>query len=347
MFLLICAITLLIDLAIIFQMWKERVFFKRYSNFHSKVSVIIPTRGIDVNLENNIVSLLSQDYPDEYEVIYVVDDDDTVKDILKKYNVKIVTTEYLCEKCSGKIRAQLTGLKYAKGEVIVFGDSDTYYPKYWLRELVAPLGEYMASTTFSLAKPFKITLQNLIRAGFWTLAFESQAIGGTFLWGGSMALKKEFFTKDVIEELSNEWCDDCTLTRIVKRRKGKIAFVGRAEPLNVYDERKLITWAKRQVITVRVYSSRGAKAYLFFIPLMLLILLAFIFTLNLLFITPFILWIIKNILRGRNKYSIIPAVLSILGIFFAWIVLVISWREKEIVWRDRVYSINRTKIDSF
>ncbi|AWR93254.1 glycosyltransferase [Acidianus brierleyi] len=321
-------------------MWKETQFFKEYGNFHAKASIIIPVRGIDVNIENNVKSLLSQDYPDEYEVIYVVDKGDSVKNILTKYNVKIVITDYYCEKCSGKIKAQITGLKYAKGDVIVFGDSDTYYPRYWLKELVSPLGEYMASTTFSFAKPFKITLRNLIRAGFWTLAFESQAVGGTFLWGGSMAFKKDFFTSYVIDELSNEWCDDCTLTRIVKRRGGKIAFVGRAEPLNVYDERNLIKWAKRQVITVRVYSPKGAKAYLLFGPLMFIILLSFIFTLNIVFITPFILWIIKNIIRMRKKDSILPALMSVIGIFFAWIVLVISWRENKIVWRDNVYNIN-------
>ncbi|WP_420809452.1 glycosyltransferase [Acidianus sulfidivorans] len=342
-------ISILLDLGLIYQIYLEnkKFFLEPKGNFSGKVSVIIPVRGIDVNLRENIQSILDQDLP-PYELIYVIDPDDPKKaellHILKSFNnVKIVETFYQCEKCSGKIRAQISGLLKSKGDVIVFADSDTFYPKRWLRELISPLSMYTATTTFSFAHPKRLTLSNAIRAGFWTLGFESQALNGTFLWGGSMAFKREFLNEDVIKELSEEWCDDCTLTRIVKRNNGKIGFIGKAIPLNVYDENNLISWASRQVLTVKIYSYRGARAFLILGFLMLIIFITGIILLNIILFIPFLLWIAKNLSRGRylGTYSIMPSLASVLGIFFAWIILVTSWNKNKIAWRDRVYTIRQ------
>ncbi|BFH72691.1 glycosyltransferase family 2 protein [Sulfurisphaera javensis] len=300
-------------------------------------SVIIPIKGLDVNLEDNVLSLLNQDYP-AYEVIYVVDSyEDICVPILRKYNVKIIKTEDVCSLCSGKIRAQLTGLKYAKGEIIVFGDSDTWYPKYWLRELVKPLSNFVATTVFSWPKPYKLTLKNFIRAGFWTFGFESQAVGGTFLWGGSMAFRRDFFDDYVISELSKNWCDDCTLTRIAKER-GKIGFVINAMPLNIFDENDLINWSKRQMITVYLYSRRGFYAFILIAIFMLFFLILSFF--SLVFITPLITWIIKNIIRGfKTGYAIIPSLASVVAIFYTLLLTPFTLKQKYIIWRGNKYKV--------
>ncbi|MCY0883014.1 MAG: glycosyltransferase family 2 protein, partial [Acidianus infernus] len=62
---------------------------------------------------------------------------------------------------------------------------------------------------------------------------------------------------------------------------------------------------------------------------------------NFLLLLPFLLWIIKNLLRGRRlgRKAILPSLLSIIGIYFAWIVLILSWRKKEIIWRDKIYIV--------
>jgi cellulose synthase/poly-beta-1,6-N-acetylglucosamine synthase-like glycosyltransferase len=90
--------SILLDLGILIQIYAEnKNFFKepKRGNYHGKISVIIPIRGIDANFEENIKSLLNQDIK-PLEIIYVVDPDDpyreTIENILKKYNVKIVHT---------------------------------------------------------------------------------------------------------------------------------------------------------------------------------------------------------------------------------------------------------------
>ncbi|WP_256201949.1 hypothetical protein [Sulfuracidifex metallicus] len=60
------------------------------------------------------------------------------------------------------------------GEVIVFADSDTRYDKLWLRKMVSALDKFDATTTYPWPKPTHLSIKNLVRAGFWTLGFESQ-----------------------------------------------------------------------------------------------------------------------------------------------------------------------------
>ncbi|BAB67401.1 glycosyltransferase [Sulfurisphaera tokodaii] len=328
---------ILADILLIYQIYKEVELKKINGDFNGFASVIIPIKGLDVNLEENIKSLLAQDYP-RYEVIYVVDDyEDPSVPILKKYSVKIIKSEDVCSLCSGKIKAQLTGLKYASGNIIVFADSDTWYPSYWLKELVKPLSNFVATTVFSWPKPYKLTLRNFIRAGFWTFGFESQAVGGTFLWGGSMAFRRDFFDKYVIEELSKNWCDDCTLTRIAKER-GNIGFIINAVPLNIFDERNLIKWSERQMITVYMYSRRGFHAFILLSVFMLVFLI--LSFLSPIYSTPLILWVLKNIIRGyRTGYYIIPAIASLFAIFYALILTPFALRQKYIFWRGNKYKV--------
>jgi len=334
---LLLLLPILADLLLLYQISKEIKLREIKGEYEGFASVIIPIKGLDAGLEENVKSLLSQDYP-KYEVIYVVDNyDDPSVPILRKYNVKIIKTEEVCEKCSGKIKAQLTGLKYASGDVIVFGDSDTWYPKYWLKELVKPLSNFVATTVFSWPKPYRLSLSNFIRAGFWTFGFESQAIGGTFLWGGSMAFKRGFFDSYVIQELSKNWCDDCTLTRIAKER-GKIGFVINAMPSNVFDEKDLINWSKRQMITVYMYSRKGFYAFII-ISLFFLLFLALSF-LSPIFLSPLILWIVKNVIRGHKVgYSLLPAIASIPAMFYTLFLAPFALRQKYIIWRGKKYYV--------
>ncbi|QKR00570.1 glycosyltransferase family 2 protein [Metallosphaera tengchongensis] len=341
-FLALMALPVLADVLLILQIMKERSFFRYNGNFISSASVIIPIRGSEPLLEKTVGSLKDQDFPGNYEVIFVVDPDQPdLAERLSSMGVKVVLTNYPCSKCSGKIRAQLTGLLESSNDVIVFGDSDTIYPKDWLRTMVGNLDKNMAVTTFSWPVPIRLSLGNLIRAGFWTLGYESQGLGGTFLWGGSMSFRRELFDETVIRELSKEWCDDCTLTRIVKERGGKIAFQAKSIPLNVYDENNLWSWSSRQVITIVKYSRRGAKAFIVIGSFMLILLAIFLLTLNFVFLTPLLLWVLKNFARSRKlgKYSLIPSILSVVGLYYGWLKLLLDFKKRNVVWRDREYTL--------
>ncbi len=91
----------------------------------SKVSVIIPTYNYAAYIGKAVDSVLAQTYPD-IEII-VVDDGstDNTKDVLQKYEDKLV---YIQQNNQGAAAARNRGLKEANGNYICFLDADdTYY----------------------------------------------------------------------------------------------------------------------------------------------------------------------------------------------------------------------------
>jgi len=95
-----------------------------------KFSIIIPVYNVEKYIGKCLDSVINQTYQD-YEVIVVNDGtkDDSM-DIVKKYDVKIVNQQN-----QGLSAARNTGVKEAKGEYILFLDSDDSIEKDLLKEL--------------------------------------------------------------------------------------------------------------------------------------------------------------------------------------------------------------------
>ena len=90
----------------------------------SKFSIIIPVYNVENYIKKCLDSVFAQTEKD-YEVIVVNDGTkDNSMDIVKNYDVKIVN-----QKNQGLSEARNTGLKNAKGEYILFLDSDDYIEK--------------------------------------------------------------------------------------------------------------------------------------------------------------------------------------------------------------------------
>lgn len=329
------------DLLLAFQIVKERELFKKPEGRPRKAVVLVPLRGEDPGFDEHVQSLLNQDHPD-YEVYYIVDSDEAEfqKQRLSRYNVKYLISERECERCSGKVNAIIFAARKFRNRVIAIADSDTVYPKSWLKDMTSALEDNLASTTFTWPKPLKLSLSNLIRAGFWTFGFESQALGGRFLYGGSMAFQENFFDDDVLKDLADEWCDDCALTRIVKEKKGSIGYVACSMPLNVFDERELWLWSKKEAKAVGMYSRKGVYAFIIVTLIMAVLLSAYLITFNFIYLTPYLLWIVKNIMRGV-KYginSLIPALMSIPALYYSIPVMISALKDKNVYWRGKVYT---------
>ena len=95
-----------------------------------KFSIIIPVYNVEKYIKKCLDSVFTQTEKD-YEVIVVNDGTkDNSMDIVKNYDVKIVN-----QKNQGLSEARNTGLKNAKGEYILFLDSDDYIEKDLLKEL--------------------------------------------------------------------------------------------------------------------------------------------------------------------------------------------------------------------
>ena len=95
-----------------------------------KFSIIIPVYNVEKYIKKCLDSVFSQSYKD-YEVIVVNDGTkDKSMDIVKNYNVKIIN-----QKNQGLSVARNVGVKKAKGDYLMFLDSDDYWEKDLLKEL--------------------------------------------------------------------------------------------------------------------------------------------------------------------------------------------------------------------
>lgn len=95
-----------------------------------KFSIIVPVYNVEKYIKKCLDSIFSQSFKD-YEVIVVNDGtNDNSMEIAKKYNVTIINQEN-----QGLSEARNTGVKKAKGDYLIFVDSDDYIEKDLLKEI--------------------------------------------------------------------------------------------------------------------------------------------------------------------------------------------------------------------
>ena len=95
-----------------------------------KFSIIVPVYNVEEYIDDCLKSIKNQSFKD-YEVIVVNDGTkDNSMDIVKKYDVEIINQEN-----GGLSAARNTGVKKAKGDYLIFLDSDDYIEKDLLKKL--------------------------------------------------------------------------------------------------------------------------------------------------------------------------------------------------------------------
>lgn len=118
-----------------------------------KVSVIIPAYDAEKTLIQCLNSVLNQNYKN-YEVI-VVDNNsaDKTKEIIKEFQNKSKKVKYVFEEKKGRGAARNSGIKRAKGKIIVMTDSDCIVPKNWIFEITRPIIKENESAVMGSEKP--------------------------------------------------------------------------------------------------------------------------------------------------------------------------------------------------
>jgi cellulose synthase/poly-beta-1,6-N-acetylglucosamine synthase-like glycosyltransferase len=243
---------------------------KQRPPFAPAASVILPCKGLDQEFEENIRSILDQDYPD-FEVVFVTatDDDPACAAIRRMLaepghaRAKLVVAGF-SDRRSEKVNNQLRGIAAARedAEVFVFVDSDVCAGKSFLRDLVAPLQEagVGASTGFRWydAEGGGVAgyLQSAWNGGGLTLLADPRT---AYAYGGAMAiLRRTFQDGGVGARWDNTLSDDMMLTQAVSAAGLAIHFVPAC--MTVSRERRtlagVLEWTNRQTIVLKVYAFR-------------------------------------------------------------------------------------------
>lgn len=128
------------------------VFFARKArpareDYRPSVSLVKPVCGLEKNLHENLASACAQDYPD-YEVIYALQNpSDPALPILERIRagnppgrVRILVDPAAAGP-NGRLCNILNATREAKGDVLVYSDSDMLLEAGYLRAIVAPLAD--------------------------------------------------------------------------------------------------------------------------------------------------------------------------------------------------------------
>jgi len=243
---------------------------KTRPDFTPFVTVIVPCRGLDPGLAENLRALTQQDYPD-YELVFVVDDkNDACVPVIEEVSVKAVrATKFVvapkAECSSQKVENLREAVLHAAdvSEAFVFVDSDVRPSKEWLRYLVGPLIDKTvgAATGYRWFIAEKPTFASELRS-VWNASIAS-ALGpntkSNFCWGGSTAIRRDVFERVKIRD---KWLgtlsDDFAVTRAMNEANLPIVFVPQALTASVENcsFSEMLEFTTRQMKITRVYAEK-------------------------------------------------------------------------------------------
>jgi ceramide glucosyltransferase len=198
---------------------------------YPSVSVIRPVRGLDAGARENIAAALDTGYPGDIETIYVFDDESEpelplVREAIRAHQewrrhgqVRVVIAGLPPAFRTGKMHAMIAGLREARGELIVFGDSDTRPDRFAIRRLIEKLlGTPNAGASFAPV----VVGPSCRTAGDYAAALMLNGLYGPdvsrverrrghmpFIMGQTMAFKRETLTRiGGLENIRGELVDD-------------------------------------------------------------------------------------------------------------------------------------------
>jgi cellulose synthase/poly-beta-1,6-N-acetylglucosamine synthase-like glycosyltransferase len=327
--------------------YKDQVF----DDFRENVLVILPCKGKDVTLYENIASLLKQDYPN-YRVLAVIDSlSDPAMQAIRDQKIDYIVSRTECQNCSGKVRAIASAIeKFPDVAVYVVADSDVTFPKQWLTNLVRPLGspKIGVSTTFPHFEP---------TGGIWSKVKSVWGLVGIglmqsrltrFVWGGSMAFRRDLLDPEDIEYFKKHISDDVAIMRIARKKGLDICYVESAAPMinSPDDYRTFREWSNRQT-ALSISASRSILRYgvIFYSSEILLliggIVFSVVFTPIFLFLLfPYLLFAYRNV-QNHHKGGLYVFLIALIIPFISMSNLIKAAGMDVIQWRGSEYDLTK------
>jgi cellulose synthase/poly-beta-1,6-N-acetylglucosamine synthase-like glycosyltransferase len=330
-------------------------------------SVLVPVKGEDDGLRENLNALASLDYTD-YELIVVARRAADIPPGVLPSRVRVVLAHGTDDGASEKVQNLAAAVRATRksSEVFAFADSDGRPAKGWLRALVAPLAEpgVGASSGYRWHTPDPPAFWPLMRS-VWNAVIAGTLVPGDnrWAWGGATAIRKDtFFEIGVLEFWKNTVSDDYALSAAVHKAGLTIAWApGATTPSPGHTTAgEFLSWIRRQLILTRIYNPRqwwlALVAHFFYCGGMAAAVLASIKG-NRLAEWLFIAQISPGMLKGANRAALAKAALpewkrwfDRYGWVHSWFVPLATWIwlyalvasafGRTITWRGRRYRVD-------
>lgn len=269
------------------------------------VTLVVPVKGPDLELEQNLAALLQLDYPD-YELRFVVEaETDPAVPLIRQlvrqaeqgrgtFEGRRIPAQLVIAGLSNTCGQKVHNLREATestnpNRVLAFADADARPGRPWLRQLLSQLSwndEIGASSGYRWMVPENLSLPNLI---LYAANSAVAALPGrhalNLVWGGSWAIRADVFESI---EIRDAWrgtlSDDLVATRVLWDAGLRIEYEPGclcASPVNV-NWSQMLEFLRRQFLICRRYTPRhwlGGLVYssLVQLPLILNLALAIVF----------------------------------------------------------------------
>jgi ceramide glucosyltransferase len=238
-------------------------------------TVIVPVKGPEEGLAENLAALAALDYPD-YELIIAARSAEDIPAGVLPPRARIVLANGDDPETSEKIQNLTAAVRASlkRTTIFAFADSDGRVPPGWLRALAAPLSEpgIGAVTGYRWFLPEPPDFWSLLRGVWDSVAYGALGPGNSrFVWGGAVAIAKERFYEARVPELwRGELSDDYVIGEAVRAIGLTIAYApGALTPcLQHTTGMRFLGWIRRQMAITRLYAPRlwwpGLIAHIFY-----------------------------------------------------------------------------------
>ena len=234
--------------------------YRPQSTWRPQLAVFCPCRGVDQGFEDNVRSILHQDYP-HFRVTFIVDSEsDPAARVLRNLGATVL----VAGPASGrgqKVHNLTYGVEQDPGdaEVFVFCDVDARFPREWLTRLIAPLErqDVAVATGYRWYVAETGNFPSLLRSS-WNASVVTMLgdHGRNFAWGGSTALRRETFRElEILKAWNGALSDDYAVTQAARRSGRRIVFVQQCliPTYGACTWRELLEFTTRQIVITRVY----------------------------------------------------------------------------------------------
>jgi ceramide glucosyltransferase len=240
------------------------------SDSYEPATVIVPVKGFDEGLRENLKALATQDYPD-YELIIVSRSAEDLPDGVTPAKGRILFAGPGDQDTGEKVNNLQAAVQAARtsSKVFVFADSDGVPSPRWLRALVDTLREdgVGASTGFRWHVPDPVDTWSLLRSVWNAVIAGGMGPGAnSFCWGGATAIRRDVFERLQIQAWwRGAVSDDYRLSEAVKAAGLRIAFAPAALVASTDHTTavEFLPWSVRQMKITRFYAPGLWKLALF------------------------------------------------------------------------------------
>ena len=334
------------------------------------VALIVPVKGAEPGLAENLRSLRRQDYPDFELTVCFADAADPAVAVARASlgpECRFVAAGEPPPDIGEKVHNLQVAVKAVPRDrkVLVFADSDGEVRADWVRKLVAPLADegVGATTAFRWHFPTEGGFWSLLRS-VWDSVIPTimDSRDRSFAWGGGTAVSRDAFqTARVLEYWQGSVSDDLRLTQAMQDAGLGIRFLPEAMVATTGQCRggDFLAWTVRQATITRVYRFKtwlaGCLSHIAYCAAQLLCVLQLVQG-NLIGLFPLVLILLPGMAKGGTRAYVCSLVfpereawLERYGWTYFWLTPVATWvwlyaflrsgLTRRVRWRGRTYDL--------